>query len=190
MLCLPDGLVRLSKMSGTPDTLAVNAIVPLANAANGFPDGASVTDSVSTTSAYNSFEVCRTLARLQGRAGVLEGIRDGALEVEKLAFSGGFLCCYCLIKRSLSKLLGKHLPRQIDAPEQLAHPAFYLDNLSKSVWLRRADIPRIAHLGKQLGNDIVVGLDLDCQQRRPDEVFKDIDNAVQKFEHQQWFNLL
>lgn len=90
-LCLPDGLVRLTVMSGTPETLAVNAIVPFAKAASGRPEGARVTDNVSTTSAYNSFEVCRTFARLHGKAGVFDAIRVGGLEFEKLLPKGAFL---------------------------------------------------------------------------------------------------
>lgn len=81
-LCLPEGLVRLTVMSGTPDTLAVNAIVPFANAASGLPEGASVTDNVSTTSAYISFEVCRTFARRQGSAVPVVGVIEGVLELE------------------------------------------------------------------------------------------------------------
>jgi hypothetical protein len=51
----------------------------LAKAASGRPEGASVTVRVSTTSAYISFEVCRTFARRQGNAGAFDAIRDGAL---------------------------------------------------------------------------------------------------------------
>lgn len=57
-------------MSGTPEILEVKAIVPFAKAARGRPEGARVTDSVSTISTYISLEVCRTFARRQGRAGV------------------------------------------------------------------------------------------------------------------------
>lgn len=78
-------------MSGIPDTFDVNAIVPFANAAKGLPDGASVTDKVSTISAYISLEVCRTFARLHGKAGAFEAIKDGALEFVKLVVSGVFL---------------------------------------------------------------------------------------------------
>lgn len=91
MLCFPDGLVRDRVMSGTPDTFDVNAMVPFANAASGLPDGARVTDSVSTISAYISFDVCRTFARLHGKAGVFEAIKDDALEFEKLVLKGAFL---------------------------------------------------------------------------------------------------
>lgn len=91
MLCFPDGLPSVTRTSGTPDTFDVNAMVPLANAAKGLPEGASVTDKVSTTSAYSSFEVCRTLARLHGKAGVLAAIRDGEGELEKFVFNGLFL---------------------------------------------------------------------------------------------------
>lgn len=90
-LCFPDGLVILSVISGTPDTFEVNAIVPLAKAARGLPDGASVTDKVSTISAYISLDVCRTLARLHGKAVEFEGRMDGVLEFEKLAPRGAFL---------------------------------------------------------------------------------------------------
>lgn len=78
-------------MSGTPETFAVKAIVPLANAASGRPDGASVTDRVSTMSAYISFDVCRTLGLRQGRLVEFDCIRDGALELEKFVFNGAFL---------------------------------------------------------------------------------------------------
>lgn len=91
MLCFPDGLVRERVISGTPETFDVKAIVPFAKAAKGLPDGASVTDRVSTTSAYISFEVCRTFARLQGKDGVFEGINDGEFEPAKFEPSGVFL---------------------------------------------------------------------------------------------------
>lgn len=81
-LCLPDGLVRFTVMSGTPDTLAVNAIVPFAKAASGLPEGARVTDKVSTTSAYISLEVCRTFARRHGSAVPLVGFIVGVFEEE------------------------------------------------------------------------------------------------------------
>ena len=70
---MPDGVERFNNRSGTPDILAVNAMVPLANAAKGLPDGAKVTVSVSTRSTYSSLEVCRTFARRHGRAGVFAG---------------------------------------------------------------------------------------------------------------------
>ena len=85
---MPDGLVKESVMSGTPETFEVKAIVPFANAARGRPDGASVTESVSTTSAYISFEVCLTFALLHGKAGPLAAANDGALELEKFVLSG------------------------------------------------------------------------------------------------------
>lgn len=86
-------------MSGTPDTLEVKAIVPFANAASGLPEGAKVTDSVSTMSAYISLEVWRTLDRLQGRADALLLLNVGMLELE-FGFDGVFLrvvsqsCCH------------------------------------------------------------------------------------------------
>ena len=78
-------------MSGTPDTLQVNAIVPLAKAARGLPEGASVTDKVSTMSAYISLDVCRTLALLHGKAVEFDGKMEDVFEFEKLALKGAFL---------------------------------------------------------------------------------------------------
>lgn len=91
MLWTPDGLLKLTVTSGTPETLAVKAMDPLANAANGLPEGASVTESVSMTSAYSSFEVWRTLARRHGRAGVLVMGSAGVGAFEKLDDNGDFL---------------------------------------------------------------------------------------------------
>lgn len=70
-LCFPDGVDRVSCRSGTPESFEVNAMVPLANAARGLPEGAKVTDKVSIMSTYISFEVCRTLALLHGSDGAL-----------------------------------------------------------------------------------------------------------------------
>lgn len=70
IFCLPEGVERFNSKSGTPEILDVKAIVPFANAAKGRPEGARVTDSVSTRSTYNSLDVCRTLARRHGNAGV------------------------------------------------------------------------------------------------------------------------
>jgi len=90
-LCFPDGLVMFKVISGTPDTLQVNAIVPLAKAASGLPEGASVTDKVSTISAYISLDVCRTLALLHGKAVEFDGRMEDVFEFEKLALKGAFL---------------------------------------------------------------------------------------------------
>lgn len=57
---------RVRVMSGTPDSLDVQAMVPFANADRGRPEGASMTDRDSMTSTYISLDVCRTLARRQG----------------------------------------------------------------------------------------------------------------------------
>lgn len=94
MFCLPEGVERFSKRSGTPEIFEVKAIVPFAKADNGRPEGAIVTERVSTKSTYNSLEVCRTFALRQGRAGVLaarplEDIAD-ILELED-AEKPGFL---------------------------------------------------------------------------------------------------
>jgi hypothetical protein len=84
MLCFPEGLVNVKVISGTPDTLEVKAMLPFANAASGRPDGARVTDRVSMTSAYISFDVWRTFALLHGKAGVLVAARDELLEPVRL----------------------------------------------------------------------------------------------------------
>lgn len=99
IFCLPEGVERFNKRSGTPEILDVKAIVPFANAANGRPEGASVTERVSTKSTYSSLEVCRTLALRQGNAGVfvandpVEDIAD-MFEVEVPDENPGFLGFY------------------------------------------------------------------------------------------------
>ena len=75
--------------SGIPETLEVKAMVPLAKAERGLPEGARVTESVSTTSAYISLEVCLTLERRQGNAGALEAMREGELELPKFVLDPG-----------------------------------------------------------------------------------------------------
>jgi len=47
---LPPGADRVSSSSGTPEIFDVKAMDPYANAARGRPDGARVTESVSTIS--------------------------------------------------------------------------------------------------------------------------------------------
>ena len=90
MLCFPDGLFNDKVMSGTPETFEVKAILPFAKAASGRPEGAKVTDSVSMTSAYISFEVCRTFALLHGSAGVLVLLRDDNEGLDEFGFD--FVC--------------------------------------------------------------------------------------------------
>lgn len=189
MLCLPEGLLRVRVMSGTPDTLEVKAMVPFANAASGLPEGASVTESVSTTSAYISLDVWRTLARLQGRAGVFALDSVGMLGLE-FAFDGVFLS-----DQSASQLPSGHgrdesfVPWQVDAPQELAHPPLRLDNLSQGVGLGGAYGSSIAHLDEELGDDIVVVLDLDGEERGANELLERIDDTVQELEHQQRLDL-
>lgn len=76
ILCLPEGEDSDKRTSGTPETLAVNAIDPVAKAERGRPDGAIITDKVSTISTYSSLDVCLTFARRQGSAGVDVGPRE------------------------------------------------------------------------------------------------------------------
>lgn len=67
-------------------------MVPFANAAKGRPEGANVTDKVSTKSTYSSLEVCRTFALRHGKAGVfaanepVEEIADIFEDAEKPGF--------------------------------------------------------------------------------------------------------
>jgi hypothetical protein len=93
MFCLPDGVERLSRRSGTPEIFEVKAMVPFAKAAKGRPEGAMVTWSVSTKSTYSSLDVCRTFALRHGRAGVFaakEPVEDMAVIFED-AVKPGFL---------------------------------------------------------------------------------------------------
>lgn len=91
ILCFPEGLVRLRVISGTPETFEVKAIVPFAKAEMGLPDGARVTDSVSTTSAYISLDVWRTFGRLHGNAGALLEENGDSIALEGEG-EGDFLC--------------------------------------------------------------------------------------------------
>ena len=93
MFCFPEGVLRLRRMSGTPETSAVNAMVPLAKAERGRPEGAIITERVSTMSTYNRGEMCFTLERRQGRAGVERtpiedmpciGVVEGELELLRM----------------------------------------------------------------------------------------------------------
>lgn len=75
----------MSKRSGTPETFAVHAIVPEANAESSLPDGAIVTERVSIISTYISFDVCRTPGRRHGIAGPKA---DVGLELGNCGLSG------------------------------------------------------------------------------------------------------
>lgn len=69
-LILP-GADRVKSRSGMPEILAVNSIDPAIRADIKRPEGARMTERLSTISTYNSFDVCRTLERLHGIAGPL-----------------------------------------------------------------------------------------------------------------------
>ncbi len=69
MPSLPPDAERVSSKSGTPEILDVNAMDPFAKAARGLPEGARVTNRVSTMSTYSSLLVWRTFARRHGIAG-------------------------------------------------------------------------------------------------------------------------
>lgn len=81
------------------------------------------------------------------------------------------------------------LPWQADAAQELAHPALHFNHLPQRIGLRRADSSRVAHLSEQLRDDIVVGFDLDRQERRAHEVFQGIDDAVQELEDEERLDL-
>ena len=69
----------------------VSASWLLGAAASGLPEGASVTDKVSTISAYISLDVCLTLALLHGKEVEFDGKMEDVFEFEKLALKGAFL---------------------------------------------------------------------------------------------------
>lgn len=69
IFCRPDGVERVSKMSGVPETSQVNAMLPAAMAVSGREEGAKVIESVSRMSTYSLGDRCLTLDRRQGRAG-------------------------------------------------------------------------------------------------------------------------
>ena len=79
--------------------------------------------------------------------------------------------------------------RQVEVAQQLVHEALHLDQVAQGVGLGGADGAGVAHLGQQLGDDIVVGLDLVGQQRCAQELLERVDRAVQELEHQQRLDL-
>jgi hypothetical protein len=92
IFCLPDGVERFKRRSGTPEILDVKAMVPFAKAAKGRPEGANVTERVSTKSTYSSLEVWRTFALRHGKEGVfaasepVEDMADMFEDAEKHGF--------------------------------------------------------------------------------------------------------
>lgn len=86
--------------------------------------------------------------------------------------------------------LGKKrcLPWEVNAAQQLPHPPLDLDGLSQSIGFCCSYDAGIAHLCKQLSNHIVVVFDLDRKERGTEEVFKDVDHAVEELEHEKRLN--
>jgi hypothetical protein len=82
-----------------------------------------------------------------------------------------------------------YAPRQTQVPQQLPHPALNLDDVPQRVGLRGADQARVAHLGQQLRDDIVAGLDARSHQRGAEKVLERVDDAVQKLESEQRLEL-
>lgn len=78
---------------------------------------------------------------------------------------------------------------QAQVSEQLAHEAFHLDQVAQGIWLCRVDVAGIAHLGQELGGDIVAGLDLLGVEGGAEEVFERVDDAVEELEHEQRLDL-
>src|ERR1700733_8677902 len=70
-LLVPPGALKTRSRSGTPLILAVKAMEPATVAEIGWPDGARITERLSSMSTYSSFEVCRTFVLLHGMAGPL-----------------------------------------------------------------------------------------------------------------------
>jgi len=190
-LCFPEGPVIVIKMSGTPETLLVKAMVPFANAASGRPEGAMVTLRDSTTSAYSSLLVCRTFALRHGSAGVVAAIKDGALELEKLVAKLGFLEATRQYGRGqpASRSTGPDVPGKADAAEQFPHEALDFNQISQRIWLCRVDDAGITHLGKKLSDDIVAILDPTCAQRCAEKLLEGIDDPVDELEYQERLDL-
>lgn len=60
---------------------------------------------------------------------------------------------------------------QAHATQQALHEVGRLDDVSQGIGLGAGNDAAVDHLTEQLGNDIIVALDLACQQRRTQEVF-------------------
>lgn len=56
------------RRSGIPEILALKAMVPCAKAETGRPEGANITERISTMSTYSSFDVCFTFERRHSTA--------------------------------------------------------------------------------------------------------------------------
>ena len=96
-LLVPPGALRTRSRSGTPLILAVKAMEPATVAEMGWPDGARITERLSSMSTYSSFDVCRTFVLLHGMAGPL--FRLGfALRADERMFEdarAGVELCMC-----------------------------------------------------------------------------------------------
>lgn len=67
---------------------------------------------------------------------------------------------------------------ETDVAQQVLDGVRGLDDVAQGVALGVGDYAGVAHLAEQLGDDIVVGLDLGGQQWRAQEVFYGIGDSV------------
>ena len=82
-----------------------------------------------------------------------------------------------------------HLPREVDAAEKLAHPSFDLDNISQRIGLGCVDHTRVAHLVEKLSDDVILALNLLCDEGRAQELFESVDDAVDELEDDEGLDL-
>lgn len=75
--------------------------------------------------------------------------------------------------------------RQAQVAQELIHETLDLDQVAQGIRLGGANGAGIAHLGQELGDDIVVGLDLVGQQGRPEELFERVDDTVEELEREE-----
>lgn len=157
--CGPAGVVNVNKRSGTPDTLELNAIVPIALAESIRPDGAMVTDRFSIISTYSSLDVWRTPGLRHGIAGP-EAALAGDLPGNDAPSVGEDVlikaackhdCLHDMLQASSltdDAAREKDQPRQSHPSQQLVHPARNLDYFLQRIDLGVADQGCIAHLGQ------------------------------------------
>jgi len=89
----------------------------------------------------------------------------------------------------LSSLRLRGQIRQVQVPKKFPHEAFDFDQVAQCIWLCRIDSAGIAHLGQELGRDIVVVLNLVRQQRRAKKILERIDDAVEELQDEKGLDL-
>ena len=78
---------------------------------------------------------------------------------------------------------------QVQVPKKFPHKAFDFDQIAQRIRLCGIDSAGIAHLGQELGRDIVVVLDLVRQQRGAKKILERIDDAVEELEDEKGLDL-